>query len=145
MFDIAAFNPLDAERILAFSKTIRSFQLVVVVIVCNAVSCVMCLGDSPDLRWFPTVTTGWDGRMRVYLVCFSVCVLYLSTMFRVHVLIVLCGCAGAVAPGSCSGTVTTSFVGHKLCFCRVFAILGCYLFCLNFNFYGFQVLLLEFK
>ena len=26
-----------------------------------------------------------------------------------------------------------------------FAILGCYLFCLNFNFYGFQVLLLEFK
>ena len=71
----------------------------------------------------------WD----VYLVCFSVCMLFLSTMFRVRVLTVLCGCAGAVAPGSCSGTVTTSFFGRKLC----------YLFCLNFNFYGFQVLLLE--
>ena len=71
--------------------------------------------------------------------------LCLSTMFRVCVLTMLCGCVGAVAPGSCSGTVTTSFVGRKLCFCWVFAILGCYLFCLNFNFYGFQVLLLEFK
>ena len=138
-------NPLDAERIFVFSKTIQFFQLVVVVVVCNAVSCVMCLGDSPDLWWFPTVTTGWAGRVRVYLVYFSVCMLCLSTMFRVCVLTVLCGCAGAVAPGFCLGTVMTSFVGHKLCFCQVFAILGCYLFCLNFNFYGFQVLLLEFK
>ena len=124
MFNIAAFNPLDAERILAFSKTIRSFQLVVVVIVCNAIYCVMYLGDSPDLWWFPTVTTGWAGHMRVYLVCFSVCMLCLSTMFRVCVLTVLCGCAGAVAPGSCSGTVTTSFVGCKLCFCLVFCYFG---------------------
>ena len=90
------------------------------VVVCNAIFCVMCLGDSLDLRWFPTVTTGWAGRVRVYLVCFSVCVLCLSTMFRVRVLTVLCGCAGAVAPGSCSGTVMTSFVGRKLCFCWVF-------------------------
>ena len=116
------------------------------VVVCNAVSCVMCLGNSPNLQWFLTGMTGWAGHVGVYLVCFSVCVLCLSTMFRVRVLTVLCGCAGAVAPGSCSGTVTTSFVGHKLCFCQFFfAILGCYLFCLNFNFYGFQVLLLEFK
>ena len=73
---------------------------------------------------------------------FACCVF--STMFRVCVLTVLCGYAGAVAPDSCSGTVTTSFVGRKLFFCWDFAILGCYLFCLNFNFYSFQVLLLGF-
>ena len=68
--------------------------------------------------------TGWAGHMRVYLVCFSVCMLCLSTMFRVCVLNVLCGCAGAVLPDSCSGTVTTSFVGCKLCFRQVFGYFG---------------------
>ena len=79
------------------------------------------------------------------LVCYSVCMLCLSTMLRVRVLTVLCGCAGAGAPGSCLGTVTNSFVGCKLCFVGFLLSLGCYLFCLNFNFCGFQVLLLELK
>ena len=108
-------------------------------------SYVMSLGGASDLWWFLTVTTGWAGHVRVYLVCFSVCMLCPSTMFRVCVLTVLCGCAGAVAPDSCSETVTTSFVGRKLCFHRIFVYFGVLLVCLNFNFYSFQVLLLGFK
>ena len=46
--------------------------------------------------------------------------------------------AGAVAPDSFSGTVTTSFIGRKFDFLSVFcSYQGCYLLCLNFNFYGF--------
>ena len=55
----------------------------------------------------------------------------------------LCGYAGAVGMQELwlldlSGTVTTSFAGRKLNFYWVFcSFWGCYLFCLNFNFYGF--------
>ena len=46
--------------------------------------------------------------------------------------------AGAVAPDSFSGTITTSFIGSKFDFYRFFcSFQGCYLLCLNFNFYGF--------
>ena len=39
---IAAFNPLNARKYLSSSKTIRSFQLVIVVTVCNAAFIVRC-------------------------------------------------------------------------------------------------------
>ena len=78
--------------------------------------------------------TGWAGRMRVYLVHFSVSVLCLPTMFRVCILTVLCGCAGAVAPDSCSGTIMTSFVGRKLCFRRIFGYFGVLLVLPKFKF-----------
>ena len=45
-------------------------------------------------------------------------------MFRVYVLTVLCGCAGTVAPDSCLGTVTTSFVGRKFCFRPILGYFG---------------------
>ena len=45
----------------------------------------------------------------------------------------------------CLGTVMTSFVGRNLCFHQFLVIFGCYIFCLNLNFYGFELLLLEFK
>ena len=62
----------------------------------------MSLGGALDLRLISTVMTGWAGRVGVSLVCFSVCVLC-STMFRVCILTVLCGHAGAVAPRSVLG------------------------------------------
>ena len=48
----------------------------------------------------------------------------------------LCEFAGAVAPDSFSETITTSFIGRKLNFYRVFcSFQGCYLLFLDF--YGF--------
>ena len=44
-----------------------------------------------------------------------VCCVFLQCLEFVF-LTMQCGCAGAVAPDSCSGTITTSFVGRKLCF-----------------------------
>ena len=49
-----------------------------------------------------------------------VCCVFLQCLEFVF-LTVQCGCAGAVAPDSCLGTVTTSFVGRKLRFRRVFS------------------------
>ena len=49
----------------------------------------------------------------------------------------LCDFAGAVAPDSFSGIVTTSFIGRKFDFLSDFCLFrGCYLLCLNFNFMG---------
>ena len=62
----------------------------------------MCLGGASDLRCLPIVMTGWAGRVRVYLVCFSVCVLCLFCNVLKFVLLCVCyvACAGAVAPDS---------------------------------------------
>ena len=65
----------------------------------------MCLGDASDLRCLLIVTTGWAGHMRVYLVCFSVCVLCLFCNVLRFVLLSMCyvACAGTVAPDSLFG------------------------------------------
>ena len=65
----------------------------------------MCLGDASDLQCLPIVTTGWVGHVRVYLVCFSVCVLCLFYNVLRFVLFSMCyvACAGAVAPDSLFG------------------------------------------
>ena len=60
----------------------------------------MCLGGASDLQFLLIVMTGWAGHMRVYLVCFSVCVLCLFCNVLRFVLFSVCyvACAGAVAP-----------------------------------------------
>ena len=56
---------VNVGEILDFSETLRSFRLVVVVVVCSVVFfCVLLLRGS-CLLWCPTVTTRCSGRVRV--------------------------------------------------------------------------------
>ena len=69
-----------------------------------------------DLRYLPTVATGCVGRSRGYSSAFqsAYCV---SVMFRVCVL--MCTgywCRSCGSWFTCSGTVTTNFVGRKAYF-----------------------------
>ena len=73
----------------------------------------MSLGVALDLWIVSTVTTGWVGRVGVSSVCVSVCMVCF-TMYRV--LCFECVVWPCRSCDSLIGTVTTSFVGHKLCF-----------------------------
>ena len=62
----------------------------------------MSFGDASDLWCLLIVMTGWAGHVRVYLVCFSVCLLCLFYNVLRFALFSVCyvACAGAVAPDS---------------------------------------------
>ena len=129
---------------LEFLKTMQSLRLVVVVMVrnviflCSAVFQFVCspvLSDSYD--WM-LVTWGCIFPMLCSCAVFSAILWSLSfTMYWVNV-------QGLWLLFTCVGTVTTSFVGRKRDFCQFYAFCGCFMICLNFNFYGFYALLLKF-
>ena len=114
------FNLLDAGEMLEFSKSVRSIQLVVVVVICDAISlCNIVL----KVVCSPITSNCYDWMcwscVSLFFLLFSLCVVS-SAIFRVWVLHVLGYRVGAVAPCfTCSGTVTTSFVGRK-CILSVF-------------------------
>ena len=55
------FNPLNASKMLEFSKTIQSFRLVVVDVVCNVIFLCNAASSSSDLQYSLTCTTGHIG------------------------------------------------------------------------------------
>ena len=75
VFIITAFNPLNVVEISGFSGTMRSFQLVIVVTVCDAIPLYTVSRKLFDLRYLQTGMTGCAGHLRVFFLCFSVCVL----------------------------------------------------------------------
>ena len=76
-------------EILGFLETLRSLQLVVVIVVCSVVFfCVLLLRGS-CLQWCPTVTTGCSGCSQFAW--------HASTMLK---FLLLYDFAGAVAPDS---------------------------------------------
>ena len=131
-------------KLVEFSKIVRSFQLVVVVILCSVnflcsfVSKLMCSLVVSDLSdWMYWLCVVCVSRCCVCVLCF---LQYLEFGFSPYNKRV---CRSFGSCFTCTGTVTTSFVGRKSNF-RIFGTFcGCFMICLNFNFYSSYDLLLE--